>query len=159
MKAQPYDQLSELSLLELCVWREARGEGFEGKRAVAWSIKNRTQVSCWWNDHIAGNYHRVILKPWQFSSFNVSDQNSAKWPEDEDPAFAECAAAALPVWMGSDTQDPTNGATNYYDISIDFPHAWGPESDWENTLDVGRLRFWKKRPAPSQFIDLTAGDV
>jgi N-acetylmuramoyl-L-alanine amidase len=162
MNAKPYDQLSDLVLLELCVWREARGESFEAKRAVAWVIHNRTIEPKWWNGHIAGSISRVVLYPWQFSSFNQGDINHDKWPYDDDPSFAECCAAALPVYMGSDKVDPTNGATAYYDTSITFPKAWGEESDWENTLNVGRLRFWKLKPVlrttAEEVTDASVGD-
>ena len=45
---------------------------------------------------------------------------------------------------GSDPDD-TYGATYYYDTSIDWPEAWGPQANYVNTLNVGRLRFWKLR--------------
>jgi N-acetylmuramoyl-L-alanine amidase len=145
MKAQSYDQLSDLVLMELCIWREARGEGFDGKRAVAHVIRNRTMKAEWWNRHIAGSVACVVLQPWQFSSFNPTDPNADKWPDDADPSFVECCAAALPTWQGTDS-DNTDGATHYYDTSIDWPHAWGDQSKYENTLNIGRLRFWKLKP-------------
>lgn len=143
MNPQPYDNLSDLTLLELCVWREAQNQGSEGMRAVAWSIKNRVDKPCWWGKDWAS----VILKPWQYSSFNLSDPNYRKWPSDTDAAFATACDVCTKVYVGSDTQDPTDGATHYYDTSIGFPKAWGSESEWINTLNIHRLRFWKMRPA------------
>lgn len=149
MNPQPYTELSDLTLLELCVWREARGEGFEGKRGVAWTIRNRVTHPKWWGH----DWHSVILKPWQFSSFNLQDPNNTRWPADDDPSFADCCAAAVPVYNIGDT-DPTDGATHYYDTSIDFPKAWGPQGEWVNTLNVGRLKFWKMRPPQSNHEDV-----
>jgi N-acetylmuramoyl-L-alanine amidase len=157
MIAQPYTDLSDLALLELACYREARGEPFDGMRGVCHVIKNRSLSPAWWNGHIAGSLSRVILKKYQFSSFNVGDPNEKKWPADEDPAFAECCAAAVPVYMGTDA-DNTDGATYYYDTSIEWPAAWGEQANFVNTLNVGRLRFWKPvtHTTPS---DLDAGDL
>lgn len=157
MNPQPYSELSDLQLLELCCWRESQDQPFDAKRAVCHVIKNRSLVASWWNGHIAGSLSRVILQKWQFSSFNVGDPNEKKWPADEDPSFADCCAAAIPVYTGDDA-DNTNGATYYYDTSIDWPEAWGPQSGYVNTIDIGRLRFWKPvtHSTPS---DLDSGDL
>jgi N-acetylmuramoyl-L-alanine amidase len=142
---QPYELLSGLQLLELCVWREARGEPVDGKIAVAHVIRNRVLEPSWWNGHKAQDYHAVILHPYQFSSFNESDPNSQKWPADYDPSFEECCLAAEPVFDGVN-EDLTNGAQFYHDTSIGWPTAWGQETDYENTFNVGRLKFYKLRP-------------
>jgi hypothetical protein len=137
-----YKDLSDLTLLELCVWREARGEGFDGKRGVAHVVRNRVYGGVhWWGR----DWHSVILHPWQFSSFNASDPNSNQWPGDADPSWAECCAASIPIYNGTD-EDLTLGATFYFDVSIDWPASWGPQANYENTLNLGRLRFWKLLP-------------
>ena len=41
------------------------------------------------------------------------------------------------------TTDPTEGAQYYYDNSISWPKAWGKESEYVNTLNVGRLKFYR----------------
>src|SRR5882757_10602632 len=141
MIAQDYNDLSDLSLLELCVYREARGEGPEGKRGVAHVIRNRVYSGIrWWGS----DWHSVILHPWQFSSFNASDPNSRHWPSDTDPSFAECCEAVIPVYNGVD-EDLTDGATFYFDTSISWPAAWGDERNFINTLNVGRLKFFKRK--------------
>jgi len=143
MQPVPYDELSDLVLLELCVWREAQNQPEEGMHAVACSIRNRVLHPSWWGH----DWKSVILKPWQYSSFNKNDPNEKKWPEDDDVAFPKVTMACIPVFLNHD-MDSTGGATHYYDTSIDFPKAWGNELEWENTLNVGQLRFWKLRPAP-----------
>jgi spore germination cell wall hydrolase CwlJ-like protein len=158
MIAQPYTNLSDLALLELCCWREARGEQFDGQRGVCHVIRNRSLVPSWWNGHIAGSLSRVILQKYQFSSFNPGDPNETKWPADDDPAFAECCAAAMPVYLGYD-EDNTAGACWYYDTSIGWPKAWGDQNLYVQTLAVGRLLFWKKLAAPVIVIDLSASDL
>ena len=142
MNPQPYENLSDLTLLELCVWREAQNQGHEGMRAVAWSIRNRVEHPCWWGK----TWSEVILKPWQYSSFNLADPNHHKFPSDVDPFFATACDVCTRVYLGADTDDLTDGATHYYDTSIGFPKAWGSEAEWVNTLNVGKLKFWKLRP-------------
>ena len=142
MNPLPYKDLSDLTLLELCVWREARGESSDGKRAVAHTIRNRVYGATKWWGH---DWHSVILHPYQFSSFNANDPNADKWPDDTDSSFAECCQAALPVYLGNDT-DLTQGATYYHDTSMGWPHAWGNAADYELTLELGRLKFYKPIP-------------
>ena len=140
-----YSEMSDLALLQLCIWREARGEPYDGKRGVAHVVRNRSLVATWWNGRILGSLSRVILRPYQFSSFNPNDPNADKWPSDGDISFPECCAVALAVMGGSDA-DNTNGATYYFDTSIEWPAAWGAQSSYVETLDVGRLRFFKPSP-------------
>lgn len=141
MEPRPYQELSPVELLTLCCWREARGESLNAKIAQCWAVKNRVEKPGWWGH----DWHTVILKPWQFSSFNKNDPNSEKWPEDDDPAFEQCVQAAEAVMLGT-VEDPTNGSTHYYDTSIEFPRAWGNESEWENTLNIDHFRFWRLKP-------------
>jgi spore germination cell wall hydrolase CwlJ-like protein len=138
MEAQPYGELSDLSLMALCCYREARGETIFGKRAVCHVIKNRASQPGWWGHDIQS----VVLKPWQFSSFNPNDPNSTVWPADDSPSWTDSLSAASAVLIGED-QDSTDGATFYHDLSMGWPKAWGKESDYVNTLNIGRLRFYR----------------
>ena len=139
MDARPYTELSPVQLFALCIWREARGESEDGKRGVAHVIANRVNHPGWWGH----DWCSVILKPWQFSSFNKNDPNSEKWPEDTDPSWQQCLSIASDVYLGMNS-DPTDGACYYYDTSIEFPRAWGPQSEYTNTLNIGRLKFWRR---------------
>jgi spore germination cell wall hydrolase CwlJ-like protein len=136
MNPIPYDQLSELVLLELCMWREARGEGSLGKRGVAHVVSNRVKSGRTW--------HQVILKPYQFSSFNANDPNSEKWPADDDQAWIDCCQIAQRVYLGAD-YDITAGATFYFSPPLTKPPIaeWGPVAI---TLAVGNLTFCKVLP-------------
>ena len=140
MEQKPYLELTDLELLTLCVWREARGEGMLGKRGVAHVVCNRVKRPCWWGHTVK----QVILHPEQFSSFNMRDPNSSKWPTDVEPAGEDSEMAASLVLGGTD-DDPTKGATHYHDISIEFPErSWGLRSKFEETLEVGRLKFYRQ---------------
>jgi N-acetylmuramoyl-L-alanine amidase len=136
VNAVPYEELTQSDLMKLCVWREARGEGLLGKRGVAHVIINRAADPCWWGHDIVS----VILKPWQFSSFNPGDPNSRKWPEDTDPTFLDCSGVCNAVLQGTD-KDITNGSTFYCDISINEPEDW-VKAGYLLKLEVGRLRFY-----------------
>lgn len=138
MDAQDYMALSDTTLLGLCVWREARGEGELGQRGVAWCISNRVSIGGWWGSSV----HGVILHPWQFSSFNEGDPNVDKWPADTDPSWIECQNIAVNCLTRADT-DPTGGATSYYDISIPPPY-WA--CSMQPALETGRLRFFRAMP-------------
>ncbi|SRR6266513_1401654 len=140
VEPRPYDELGQSELLALCCWREARGEPLEGKLAQCWSVKNRVQKPGWWGR----DWHSVILKPFQYSAFNANDPNATKWPV-EGPDWEQCQHVAETV-MNEEIPDPTDGATHYFDTSISFPKSWGNEAEWVNTLNVGRLRFWKVKP-------------
>jgi spore germination cell wall hydrolase CwlJ-like protein len=65
------ESLSELELITLCVYGEARNQGLDGMLAVASVILNRSKKPSWWGSDIKS----VILKPWQFSCFNENDPN------------------------------------------------------------------------------------
>ncbi len=148
MQSMSYSEMSDLALLQLCLWREARGEIHDAKRGVAHVIVNRSMKASWWNHHHSGNLGSVILYPYQFSSFNPGDPNEKKWPQDDDPDFRDCCAVASAVTSGSD-QDNTAGATYYYDTSISWPEAWGKQEAYVNTANIGRLKFWKPIPPRS----------
>jgi N-acetylmuramoyl-L-alanine amidase len=135
MQPQIYSNMSDLELLSLCVWREARGEGLLGKRGVAHVVKNRSDQPGWWGQTVKG----VILHPEQFSSFNPGDPNSDKWPEDNDPSYSDSLTISEDVLVNGD-EDITQGATSYYDISIPIPFWAGSMT---LTLAAGRLRFYK----------------
>lgn len=137
MQQGSYSLLSERDLLSLCVWREARGEPYVSKACVAHVVLNRVAHPCWWGDSI----HTVILKPWQFSSFNPSDPNNAKWPEDNDPSWIDSQKAVDAVLSGS--TDPTDGAQYYHDVTMKWPKAWGNQANYVNTLNINRLMFFR----------------
>lgn len=94
--------------LALCVWREARGETARGKTLVAQVIENRVQDPRW-----PDTYVKVITQPWQFSSFNATDPNAAKFPDEMDTAWPSCVAAADAVL----TADTPFTLANHYHVS------------------------------------------
>lgn len=132
-----YENYDDESLLALCVWREARGEIFDAKFAVACSIRNRVNHPRWWGR----DYRSVILDPWQYSSFNSGDPNATKFPGQTDAAYTECLEAAQNVLKG--IADTTEGAVSYYDKSLDHnPPKWSLSPQFAYTVDLGALHFY-----------------
>ena len=132
------DQIYELFLLALCIWREARGECLDAKRGVAWVVRNRAAHPSWWGTDIIS----VILKPAQFSSFNSGDSNAVKWPAQQDNTWTASLGIAAEVLAGKGT-DPTAGAAYYFDDSLaENPPAWAAQL--APCAKLGRLNFFRK---------------
>ena len=128
----------ELSLLALCIWREAQGEITEAKRAVAWAIRNRVKNGVVWD---GVDYPSVILKPKQFSCFNPGDPNAVKFPASNDTSWQASLMAAEAAYRGLG-DDPTGGATHYFDKSMDAaPPAWAAKMT--HLCDIGNFNFYK----------------
>jgi|HubBroStandDraft_2_1064218.scaffolds.fasta_scaffold90663_5 spore germination cell wall hydrolase CwlJ-like protein len=137
--ADRYEVMDDAHILGLCIYREARGEGFLGKRGVGCVVRNRVNAQTYFGH----DYKSVILKPYQFSSFNASDPNVNVWPKDGDPVWMDCLSEAYEVLGGCD--DLTFGALFYYS-----PPLVAPPKAWGNvvaTAHIGRLDFYKPAPA------------
>ncbi len=134
-----YEDSYPLTLLALVIWREAQGENYATKLGVACSIRNRVQNPRWWGHDWIG----VILMPWQYSSFNHGDPNSAKFPLLTDPVWSDCMDIAQKVYLGG-IGDTTQDATSYFDNSLDYnPPKWATDGSQVHTLDIGALHFYK----------------
>jgi N-acetylmuramoyl-L-alanine amidase len=106
--AVTYDT-GDVNSLALCAWKEARGEGVEGMRAVMHAIVNRVTA---WGETI----HNVIYGKNQFTSMSVpTDPEFNLEPSDADMQYTECLEIAPLVLNGSDP-DCTNGACYYANL-------------------------------------------
>lgn len=124
----------------LCIWREARGCTVQAKLGVAWSIQNRVNHPSWWGTDVVS----VILKPYQYSSFDFADPNAIKFPQPTDTSWQACLQIMDQVTRNGEP-DPTNGATHYYDKSLDDkPPAWARDGSMIETAVIDSLRFWKR---------------
>ncbi len=133
----------QFGLLPLVIWREARNQSYEAMVAVAWVVKNRVASPKWWG----ADYPSVILKHYkgvyQFTSFDEDDPNSTLFPRGPEPEWELCLAAAAAVFAGS-APDPTNGATHYFDKSLDDkPPAWA-NSGTIHMADIGDFHFFRE---------------
>jgi spore germination cell wall hydrolase CwlJ-like protein len=148
--SKPFEQQDPLTLLAMCVWGEARGVNNAAKSAVACVVRNRVGY--------AGKYGRgfpgVILKPWQFSSFNSNDPNRAKllYPvkEEGQRVWEACYQAAEEVYWGK-TTDPTGNAVFYYSAPLTGPPtAWG-DVTWTCVIDG--LHFYREASKNTGIIE------
>lgn len=134
-------QFYDLFLLALCTWRESRGEILQAKQAVAWVIKNRASNPSWWG---GPSLVSVILKPFQFSSFNAHDPNAVKFPTPVDTTWQASLEIAQQVVNGT-VPDPTSGSTSYFDKSLDSnPPSWATDGSMVLASTIGDLHFYKR---------------
>jgi len=138
-------QAYEFGLLPLVAWREAQNQGYAGMLAVAWSIRNRVEHPSWAGD----SYPSVILKHYQYSSFNWTDPNSQKEPKAGDSAWPNALRAAMDAYLEL-VPEPTGGAVNYFDTSLDPMNGkpdrrpkWALDGSMVHTVDVGKLHFYR----------------
>jgi hypothetical protein len=137
MKAWTY---YEITLLALTLWREARGEPYEARIAVAHTVKNRLDHPGWWgNDWIS-----VLTKKWQYSSLtDPNDKQLTTWPKADDNVFEECLNIAERVVTGM-YNSPLKGIDSYYDDSLqgDARPKWAREHPERFVGKIGRLNFY-----------------
>lgn len=122
--------------LAFVAWREARGESDEAKLGVMHTVLNRVAKPGWWGNTVS----TVVTKPWQYSSLtDAKDVQLTKWPTDKDATWLTCLDQANGCLAGLE-DDPTRGATHYFDDSIAPPYWAKPEAF---TVKLGRLNFYK----------------
>lgn len=118
----------------LCLWREARGEGERGMRAVWEVIQNRM------ND----TQHRwpkrldlTVLQPAQFSSFNRTEPQD--WPVEWNTRDWEAFMVAYRIVSGPPVAPITNGANHY---CVDTLHpSWS--IGHEPVAHIGHHKFYR----------------
>lgn len=111
----------DLITLALTVWAEARGEGLDGQRAVAWVIRHRWEHPGWWSrqrgDGIPDDTIEAVCRdPHQFSCWYPSDP---QYPRLFLPATRERLDVQLARKIGEEVlvappeADFTGGADHY----------------------------------------------
>lgn len=124
-------------LAAIAVWREARGQSIEARRGVLHVVLNRVKTGFRGSDLID-----VILWPYQFSSFNLSDPNSARMPSHKRfadwKAFQECCDL-----VDAPGEDPTGGALMYHScpVGLNLWPDWATEE--KQTVQIGVFRFYR----------------
>jgi len=99
----------------LCVWKEARGDGYEGMDAVAHVIFNRVGAP-----GFPSGLHEVIYAKNQFSSMSISTDPEFNLPapgptDPEYPSYLDATNIVNAIVAGADN-DPTNGALYYANL-------------------------------------------
>ncbi len=136
-----FQKLTDAQLLALCIYGEARGESYEGRRAVGSVILNRKDKGGWYGKTVKA----VILKPYQFSCFLEADKNFKRLLQiaydfrsayDNDIALRGCfdVAAAL---VDGDVKRNTK-ATHYK--TVDCKAKWADKMQLVN--EIGAHQFY-----------------
>lgn len=119
------------------MWGEARGEGTRGMQAVGNVVMNRVNAGSWYGASIKD----VVLKPYQFSSWNTNDPNRAVIENmtAQQLALNGSLAIARQVIAGT-LPDITGGATHYHAKNVN--PAW--VSSMERTATIGNHIFYRE---------------
>lgn len=130
---------NDILVLARTIWGEARGEGEDGKTAVAHVILNRWKSGKWFGE---GSIAETAQKPWQFSCWNTNDPN---WPKIatmdlDDGGLQECAYFALGAIKGY-LPDNTDGSTHYYAYNTIAKPNWATEDTF--VCRIGGHEFHK----------------
>jgi N-acetylmuramoyl-L-alanine amidase len=129
------NKYAAITFLALTIWREARGESYDGKVAVACSIMNRVDRPSWWGKDVLS----VVFKKWQYSSLtDPKDPQLTKWPTMFDGAWSECLVIAMDAYERI-LVHPMPGADSYHDISIPTPY-WAKQDMYCG--QIGKLKFY-----------------
>jgi len=124
------------SVFALTIWREARGEGHEGMRAVAHVIANRSAKQ-------KTDVSAICTAPWQFSSMTApGDPMLIQWPKTGDAQFEDAMIIVETIYENADA-DPTGGATMYANLAVCKP-KWD-FSKLVHTVKIGAHDFWKEK--------------
>lgn len=137
-----FDNL-DIENLALVTWKEARGEGVEGCRAVMHVIVNRVGTP-----GFAHTLHDVIYGKNQFTSMSVSsDPEFNLQPKSGDMIYVACEHMATTVLQGNDP-DCTNGAHYYANLKNTtsgwfFNHIVNDPVNHPITATIGHHTFFK----------------
>ena len=130
--------MPNMTLLQMLIFGEARGEPIDGMVAVAWVARNRVENPSWWGD----TWKNVILKPKQFSCFNENDPNFSRLFDMyavrfSDPMARLCrwiAGGVIYNWI------PNNiGEANHY-CHVDILPGWAEGQ--EPVKIIGHHKFY-----------------
>jgi len=125
------------------VFGEARGEGREGRIAVANVILNRHKRAKTRKQFGGETIESVCLAPLQFSCWNKTDINYAIINEVDfvtNKSFLECLTIVFGVLTGK-IKDNTGGADHYYACTIKAPPDWS-KAGFDKTV-IGNHVFMK----------------
>jgi hypothetical protein len=128
--------LSDIEILALTIYGEARGESIAGQVAVGCVIRNRT---------IKDNYRDICLAPKQFSCWNLDDPNRALLDELGLKLFSGEVPDEIKqeLWVAQGIindaiKDSTKGAKNYLTTSLFYSNkrpSWARDAINENQID------------------------
>ncbi len=140
----------DVKFMAQTIYGEARSENLTTKKAIAWVIRNRSetknktiedivtaknQFDCW----IEGNPN--------YDATTNPEEHASKSKIDKD-AWEDCLSIAREVLCAPKDADITNGATHYFDSSIELPY-WADPKKEKNVKEVSisgasqEIKFFK----------------
>lgn len=134
-------QAIDVAMLTLVIGREAGNQPKDAMLGVGWSVRNRVLKPGWWGK----DWVSCIEAKWQYSSISglSTDPNLRKYPNLAFAPWPEALAAAEAVYAGAGP-DPTGGAVDYYDKSLDSnPPSWATDGSLVHACDLGSFHFFK----------------
>lgn len=135
-------EMTPTEVLARLIWGEARGESLRGQVAVAFVVTNRVKRA----PRYGADLIEVMLKPWQFSCFNLSDPNRTMLEDPSRyPGYSQCLTVASLAVQGL-LSDPTGGAVLYFNPEIvpgGWPASWDPKKALV-TVKIGRHVFCRE---------------
>ena len=81
----------------------------------------------------------VVLRPYQFSSFNREDSNSKLWPRKVQAGDWQ-AWLEIQAMIDADPPDNTGGATHYFSEGIQVPTWADPD---KATVEIKPFKFFR----------------
>lgn len=112
----------DIDTLFRTAYGEARGESYEGIKAVAHVLLNRAE-----RKYRGKNLHECATAKWQFSCWNENDPNRAKLLAVHygDTRLTKCARACIEaIEEHVIGHDPTKGSLHYHVKSMPKKPAW-----------------------------------
>lgn len=129
------------------IWAEARGEGREGMRLVAWVIRNRVEAP-----EYPDTYPAVVTQPGQFSVWLRSDPNRdtmtdpLSGPDADDSAWYTALEVAWDVIHAAPSENPIPFVLHYVDVRLErrLP-AWAQGMEILRFPQAPRLIFLRAK--------------
>lgn len=128
----------ETAIPALCCWRENRSGGRPGMQSVVNVLQNRAAKR-------NTSLYSEAVRPEQFSSIapppslTAAQSETAVWPVEGDPEYA-IAEQLVTEALAGELPDITEGATNYYALSIQEPN-WA--AGMTHTVTIAGQAFFK----------------
>ena len=139
--SRPLESHTPLQLFAMLLFGEARGQPNIAKIGVGFVVRNRVLDPKWWGS----TWREIILKPKQFSCFNLGDPNRLiimNPSQPEQKAWEECCLVAHSIYFSVphlNLIDKTLGANHYHDTSV--KPLWADPK--KQTVQIDRFLFYK----------------
>jgi len=149
-----YENLDDRELLARLLQAEAGSEGPLGMLAVGSVIRNRANTRGY-----GDTIRDVMTKPGQFSPLNsVTGYAGGEQGVDfEDLQASEDAYNVADAILSGEYEDPTGGATHFYNPDISTPN-WGREAGG-NWMTLGRHIFGKADAGRDEYVPPSASQA